>query len=106
MTRRSLVGSRAMPVLRRAGRKLAEGMRSPYATVQELADHIKHRSILAQFPVLASDHRLQPISLDVPSALPSCNPSVIDHQGGWLAVVRTHNLYTVKDGQTIDKLED
>jgi hypothetical protein len=81
-----------------------EATRSPVTTILEIAGYIKYHALMARFPVLVDEYSLRPISLTVPSEFRCCNPSIIATQDGWLATIRTYNLYSVKDG-TIHKID-
>jgi hypothetical protein len=81
-----------------------EAIRSPVTTALEFAGYVKYHALMTRFPVLVDEYSLRPISLTVPSEFRCCNPSIIATQDGWLATIRTYNLYSVKDG-TIHKID-
>lgn len=86
--------------------RLTESLRSPRATFSQVMGYVRYHAALAHFPVLTSAFDLKPLSLDVPSQLCSCNPSIIDYEDGWMVVVRTHNWYVVTNGRVVEKLGD
>ena len=86
-------------MMRKLLRVSREAIHSPVATALEIAAYVKYHRLMARFPVLVDEYSLHPISLTVPSEFRCCNPSIIATNDGWLATVRTYNLYSVKDGR-------
>ena len=71
--------------------KALEAIRNPWTLLSALECYAKYRATILGYPVLVDMYSLQPVPLTVPSTLCCCNPSIIAHENGWLATVRTHN---------------
>lgn len=72
-----------------------------YGPLDLIVDRFARRDYLREigkYPVLSDELSLHPVSVDVPTHLACCNPSIIATAEGWLCTVRTHNLVPVRDG--------